>query len=224
MTIATTKTLNLAGFLVGVAEAGKSTLVLELVDDWLRRGGWAFVHDPTRSFRVPSYGSWAEYLAAATRSVDDSGLPTLRVAAFSCPWSELVAGVKALARQLNSQHRVRMPMLLVGDEASGIDSSGRTHMSHEDQELWSQRRHFGVAIVVNLQRVKNLPLPFWEQVNHLWVFRLATPKDADIIAEGAQIAPGLMQFATRLPQYRFEHLVLGFERRLSRSRLWGVPA
>jgi hypothetical protein len=226
MSIATTKSLNLAGFLVGVAEAGKSSHVTELAYDFVSRGGWVFFHDPTRSFEEMGavvFSSWAEYMATAARDVDERGLPKLRVVAFTCPWSEVVAGVKALGRAYNTQHDTRMPMLLIGDEASGIDSSGRTHMSQEDQELWSQRRHFGCGILVNLQRVKNLPTPFWEQVNHIWVFRV-TPGDVDIITQGADLPRGLIANAPQLEQYDFLHVELGFEKRISDLRLWDVPS
>jgi hypothetical protein len=226
MTIATSKTLNLAGFLVGVAGAGKSSHVQELANDFADRGGYVFFHDPTRSFEelgAVFFASWAEYLATAAKDLDEAGLPKLRVASFGCPWSELVAGMKELGRTYNTQNHVRMPMLLVGDEASGIDSSGRTHMSQEDQELWAQRRHFGIAILVNLQRVKNLPTPFWEQVNHIWVFRV-TPGDVAIITDGADLPRNLIADGPQLEQFAFLHVELGFEKRIAEGRLWEVPS
>lgn len=229
MSIATTEPMNLAMFVAGVSGAGKTTYVNDVARDWLERGGWVFVHDMTRSFAVPHFKSWAEYLAAAAANIDEAtGFTKLRIAGFSCKWSELVAGMKDLARQLNSEKNIRFPMLLICDEAAQIDSSGKTYIGEEDKDLFGLRRHYGIAIVVNMQRVTDLMESFWGRLTDIILFRLGAAVDAQIIERGAEFPKGTLAAATKLDQFDFLHVLRGFDNLTQNpftdEPLWRVPA
>lgn len=229
MSIATTEPLNLAMLVAGITGAGKSTFVRDVAHDWLERGGWVFIHDPTRSFEVPHFNSWAEYMAAAAANLDEAtGLTKLRVCGFTCKWSELRAGMVALGKQLNSEHAVRFPMLLIGDEVTAIDSSGKTYIGEDDKELLGQRRHFGIAVVVNVQRVPDLMADWWGRVSDIVLFRLGSIEDTYSIEKGAELPKGSLAPATKLDKYEFLHVLRGFENLtavpFTEQALWTVPA
>jgi hypothetical protein len=201
------------GMLTGLPKAGKSSLLKDLAGAFLEAGGYALIHDQAHDWKLPVHvHAWDEFMALMGRR------PRPRAVGFDGPWSELVKGVIELGRKVNAQTEVTFPMFVGADETSGIDSSGRTHLGADDSVLLTQRRHLGVAIGLNLQRVSNLPETAWGLVTDLFAFRMVAH---DVETLEARIdSPGLLAGAVSLPQGEYLHCELGFEKRIVDEKLW----
>ena len=75
-----------------------------------------------------------------------------------------------VAEEAARAKNVRVPMMLVYDESSLMDTSGPTHMDALDIELFSNRRHYGVHPVYNVQRPGALVESFFTQSTEVGIF------------------------------------------------------
>ncbi len=208
--------VNYMAIVAGVPETGKSSLVATQARAWLEAGEWVFFHDPNGQFSLPEFGSLAAYYASAdawrsaAAAAAASGKPMPRAASIGGASSDLVALVDELGQKHNNQFRVRLPMRLVVDEASLLDKSGSSHMSREDNELISNRRHRGVGISINTQRVKQLPAPFYQTATDVYAF-VGLPRSAiDHLVEMLNIRdPSTLDALDAEPSHEFLHIKPG---------------
>jgi hypothetical protein len=163
--------------IVGPPGCGKTTLAVVYVRQALERGWWVFVHDQNEARQYRELGAvhyataaaWREAAAAAARE----RRPLSRLASVGGSSGELVRLLLELGARHNRAESVRMPMLLVLDEASLTDTSGATHMADVDNALLSNRRHRGIGVVFLQQRIKQRPVQFYEMATDVILFRIA---------------------------------------------------
>jgi hypothetical protein len=142
---------DLFAVIIGPPKYGKTSLASMLLRDHLERGFWVFAHDPSGQFfdtcaSYPTFAAWEKAAAKAAAG----GAPMPRGAAIAGDVRDVIDGVKKLGERFNTQWRHRMPLLLVCDEGSLLESSS-SHTDKADRELFSRRRHFGLSIVLLLQ-------------------------------------------------------------------------
>jgi len=210
------RAVNYMAILAGVPETGKSSLVATQARAWLEAGEWVFFHDPNGQFTMPQFGSlsvryenaaaWRAAAAAAAKG----GAPMPRAASVGGASDELVALVDELGKRHNTQFRTRLPMRLVVDEASLMSKSGATHMDRADNELISNRRHRGVGISINTQRVKQLPAPFYQTATDVFAFRGLPRSAIDHLVEMLNIRDAsTMEELDAEPSHEFLHIKPG---------------
>ncbi len=199
--------LNSLTIVVGPAEYGKSTIVRGKVLQHLRshERGVAFVHDPHGQFS----DMCAPYKdAAAVRAA----LASPRFyRGFSVGGSS--SDVRALALELgerwNKSDNVRVPILWANDESSLMDSSSKNHMSAEDLAVCSNRRHWGIAPVLNVQSVTNLTRGWYEQATEVYVLSQVSEDRARLLEEYLGLRRGAMASIMGAPKFQYLHWLRG---------------
>lgn len=167
--------VDAATVLCGLPKHGKTTRARELGLDFLQRlpSGRLFVHDKHEQFSpdiCALYQNPDEWRAKAAAAAAE-GKPFPRGASFwRCKASDVTRLVVELGEKHNRAKNVRVPMMLVYDESSLMDTSGPTHMDALDIELFSNRRHYGVHPVYNVQRPGALVESFFTQSTEVGIF------------------------------------------------------
>lgn len=178
--------LDQAAIVVGLPKHGKTTIARMLVKEHLEKwgSGIAIVQDYNRQFGdlCARYETVEAFRAAATKARKEKrALP--RGAAFGCKSSALAELARELGRLHNRDTDVRVPIMLVYDEASLMDTSGSTHISDIDEEINANRRHMGIAPVYNIQRPTALTEAFYTTATDVYVFSMPSAKRTSKLEE-----------------------------------------
>jgi hypothetical protein len=171
--------LNRLGICVGPSEHGKSTIVRGEVLAHLteHKRGLAFVHDPHGEYVGDICRGYASPEAA--RAALETNAPNLP-RGFSIRGSS--SAVRDLAVEIgkrrNSKDAVAVPIVQADDESSLLDSSSKTYITPEDLDLCSNRRHYGIYKILNVQSVRALTEAWFSNATDVWIFSQANNDDA----------------------------------------------
>lgn len=198
--------VNYQGITVALPEYGKSSIAAAIIAKKLREGRWVFAHDRNRQFNPVTrcYASAGEWRNAA-RAAAERNEPMPRGASMTGKWSEVAALVEELGRRHNSVNAVHMPMLLVADESSLMDTSGATFVDKSDQEVMANRRHLGVELLFNVQTKTMLTEKFWTQATD--VYLMAQPEHRlRELEKACHLRLGSLGVLLNLPPHRYVHV------------------
>lgn len=199
---------NFSAVVIGPPQYGKTTIVKGLVEQHLRAHptGLALVHDPNRQFRdlCATYDDSAAWLAALTRAADE-GKPFPRGASIGGKASALRDAVVAIGKRRNSAGNVRLPMLLAYDESSLMGSSGSSYISEDDNALLSNRRHWGIGTVYNVQRPTALTEAFYSLATDVFILAQPSERRTSIVEEYLGLRPGSLRSLVGGGPFRFAH-------------------
>lgn len=171
--------LNMLGIVCGPSDYGKSTILRGVVLDHLQshRRARAFVQDPHGEYEdmARTYASASE--ARAALATDPR---TPRGFSIRDAWSSVRDLAMEVGRNAGNSKKggVHVPVLAAADESSLMDSSSKTNMSREDIDVVSNRVHYGVALLLNVQAVKNLTEGWYQNATHVWIFSQSNDDDA----------------------------------------------
>ena len=178
--------LDQSAIIIGPPKHGKSSIAFELARAHLAQWptGIALVHDSngmfSRNALCARYETTAAYRAAATTARKEKrALP--RGASFLCGSDEIAKLAYELGRLHNNDTNVRVPIMLVYDEAALMDGSGSTHISTLDKQINSNRRHLGVAPVYNIQWPTMLTRAFYVTATDAYVFSMRSEEDTSTL-------------------------------------------
>ena len=202
--------LDQSVIIIGPPKHGKSSIAFQLVREHLatHATGIALVHDTNGMFSrnglCARYETTAAYRAAAAAARKEKrALP--RGASFSCGSDEIAKLAHELGRLHNRDIDVRVPIMLVYDEAALMDGSGSTHISPLDKVINSNRRHLGVAPVYNIQWPTMLTRAFYVTATDAYVFSMRSPKDTDTLEEYLGLADRRLLPLVGRGQYEHVH-------------------
>ena len=199
--------LDKAVIVIGPPKHGKTTIARGLVLEHLTAyaTGFALVHDPNRQLRsCRRYESVAQFRAACAAAVRDKK-PIPRGASFGGKASELSAFARELGQLHNSDTNVQVPILLVYDESSLMDTSGSTHISDVDLEINANRRHWGIAPVYNLQRPTALTEAFYTMATDVYVFSQPGARKTRTLEEYLGLGDGRLDGLVGRPKFVHVH-------------------
>jgi hypothetical protein len=200
--------LNKLGILVGPSEYGKSTIVRGEVVTHLASHprSVAFVHDP--------HGEYAPDLCTSYES-PDAARAALQAMRPGLSRGFSVRGKSSQVRDLaievgkrsNKKDNVRVPVLLAHDESSLMNSSGKTHMSDEDLDLCSNRRHYGVYALLNVQTVRALTEGWFSNATDVWILSQQNEDDARELEKRIGLGKGMLMRSRiwKAPPFKFLH-------------------
>jgi hypothetical protein len=203
--------VNYQGIVIGPPLHGKSTCLREIAASSMQAVAEArlFAHDPTgdweRTWGMPSYKSAAAWKAALLASEGKLS----RFAAFTCGSDELVALVTSIGERVNTAAWARFPMALVFDEGSMVEGSGQSYQGKADQRLSAMRRHLGVALAYNVQRVTMLTEAFYSQATDVFCFRLTSGNEVRKLEERCGLVEGSAAGLLTLPPFKYLHIQPG---------------
>jgi len=199
--------LDQAVLLCGLPKHGKTTEARRLAKAHLERypTGYVLVHDRhaqfspdiTRAFKDTA--EWRAELAAAAAEKK----PFPRGASFRCSATEISKLAIELGEKHNNAKHVRVPMMVIYDESSLMDSSGPTHMDALDVDLFSNRRHYGIAPVYNVQRPGALMEAFFTQSTEVYIFSQPSEKWTHTLEERLGLRGGELDFLVGGPKFRY---------------------
>ena len=200
--------LDQAVIVIGPPKHGKTTIGRELVKAHLEKypTGIALVHDTNRQFT--DLCRWTGSVAACRANVTAARRekkPIARGWAFggeSTPVSELAA---ELGQLHNRADDVRVPILLVYDETSMMESSGSTHIAQIDLRINANRRHWGIAPVYNLQRPTALTEAFYTMSTDVYVFAQPSERRTRVLEEYLGLADGRLARLVGAGKYTHAH-------------------
>lgn len=206
-------TLNRLGILCGPSEYGKSTVLRGEVVDHLASHprALAFVHDPHGEYvkTVKDRGICLEYESA------DAAREALARNRRDLPRGFAIRGsssaVRDLAMEIGKRHNrkdaVEVPIVQADDESSLIDSSSKTSITKEDLDLVSNRRHYGIYKVLNVQSVRALTEAWFSNATDVWIYSQANEDDARELERRLNLGKGRL-LGSRImnaPPFRFFH-------------------
>lgn len=202
---------NYCAYVVGPPEYGKTTIAAMIARRHLETmpTGILFVHDPVAQFAKHGCAYYATVdawrVAAREASTKKTALP--RGASIGGDASEVTALALELGEKMNRADAVRVPILLVYDEASLMDTSGSTYMGKLDNTLIATRRHRGVGLVFNLQDPGQLTSRFFRMGTDYYLLA-QTSRAAAQLDERLYLEPGTMLAAgvTRLEMHQYLHV------------------
>lgn len=196
--------LDRSTMIVGLPKHGKTTIARRIALEHLREfpSGLAFVHDQQEQF-VPDLTRMYED-AAEWRKAQAKKEPLPRGASFRCGSSEVRDLAVEIGRRHNRDKNVKVPILLVYDESSLMDTSGSTHMDKKDFQVFALRRHWGIHAVLNTQKVSNLMDGFYEQAVDVFVFN-QNAENAALLEKRLSLAKGALASTVNAPKFRFVH-------------------
>ena len=199
---------NFSAIVVGPPQAGKTTIVRSIVMEHLTTHGTglALVHDPNRQFRdvCATYDTVDEWRKAITEA-GAAQKPFPRGASIGGSTSALTQAAIELGKARNRAGAVRVPILLAYDESSLMDSSGPTHLAGLDTQLLSNRRHWGIGTVYNVQRVTALTEGFYSMATDVYVLTQPSETRTQKIEEYIGLPAGSLRSLVGAPRYRYAH-------------------
>lgn len=196
--------LDQATIVVGLPKHGKTTIARKLSKSFLEEHptGIVLAHDPHEQL-VPDltrpYATIDEWRKTIATS------PTApRGASFRCASSEVVKLAIELGERHNRAKDVKLPIKVVLEEASLMDTSGSTHMDKQDFRLFANRRHWGLAPYFNVQRQSSLMVAFYEQATDVFLFA-QTEDNARDLERKLSLPRGALDSIVNAPKYRYLH-------------------
>ena len=203
-----TAQFNHAVVIVGLPRHGKTSIARDEVRDHLATypQGRALVHDPQRQFRdlcamFDDVAHWKRELHAAIAAKK----PFPHGASIGGEASEVRDAAIELGKLHNRADNVRVPIMLVYDESSLMDTSGPTHMDKADTALLSNRAHWGIATLYNVQRPTALPEGFYSMATRVVIFAQPSERRTRVLEEYLGLADGALFELVGAPPYK--HLV-----------------
>lgn len=199
---------NHAVVVVGPPQYGKTTIARAEAVAHLRAhaAGLVLAHDPNRQFRdfCRVYESAADWRAALDRA-QRKREPFARGASIGGSAAELTRTAIELGRARNAAGAVRVPILLVYDESSLMETSGGSWMGKDETQLLSNRRHWGIAPLYNVQRPTALTEAFYSMATDVYVFAQPSERRTEVIEEYLGLPRGALRSLVGAPRYQFAH-------------------
>lgn len=200
--------VNYQGIIIGGPGVGKSTLQRSIANERVvkKRRGWGFFHDLTgdwaRVWKLPVWESADAWRAEFART--KGAMP--RLGSFACGSEELTALVTELGKRFNDAANVRFAMSLFYDEGALVDGSGSTHQGKSDMRVSAMRRHLGVELAFNIQRVTMLTEAFYTTSTDIYCCRLTSDSDVAKLEERCGLREGAARRLLTLPPHRYIHI------------------
>lgn len=198
---------NYSAIVVGPPQAGKTTIVRSIVNEHLKAHptGYALVHDPNRQFRdiCATYDDVAQWRKALDANGPEKPFP--RGASLGGSATSLTEAAIEIGRARNTAGNVRVPILVAYDESSLMESSGPTHLATLDTQLLSNRRHWGIGTVYNVQRATALTEGFYSMATDVYILTQPSETRTAKLEEYLGLAPGSLRELVGAPRYKFKH-------------------
>lgn len=198
---------NHAVVIVGLPGHGKTTVARAEVLEHLKThaNGVALVHDPNRQFKdlCACYESVAAWRAAAAAAAA-AKQPFPRGASIGGKASELTLAAIELGKRHNTAESTRVPVLVVYDESSLLDSSGSTYMGELDVQLLSNRRHWGIAPVYNVQKPTALQEGFYTMATRVYVFAQPSERRTRVLEDYLGLSDGELAELVGAQPFRYK--------------------
>ncbi len=199
---------NKAVIIVGPPQYGKTTIARREAIAHLRAHptGLVLAHDPNRQFRdfcaiYDDAAAWRAALDAATKKK----APFPRGASIGGSSAALRDAAIALGRARNQAGSVRVPIFLVFDESSLLEGSGATNVSREEQALLSNRRHWGIATLYNVQRPTALMEGFYSMATDVYVLAQPSERRTSVLEAYLGLPDRALAALVGAPKFRFAH-------------------
>ncbi len=204
----TTSEFNKAVVIVGPPQYGKTTIARTEAIEHLAKHpkGLVLAHDPNRQFRdfCAVYETAAEWRAAMTRAAS-KGTPFARGASIGGSSAELTKVAIELGRRWNTADRVRVPIFLVYDESSLLEGSGSSHIGQQETQLLSNRRHWGIAPLYNVQRPTALTEAFYSMATDVYVLAQPGEGRTKVIEDYLGLRAGSLSHLVGARKFCFSH-------------------
>lgn len=195
---------NFTAAIIGPPGYGKTTLAKQLAAQHLakHKAGIVLAHDPVGQFGGSKFSSAEEFRRTALKSKTIARLCSIGGVA-----SDVTALADAIGQRVNTAANARMPILVVYDESSLLDTSGPTHMGTADRQLLAIRRHRGIGLVYNLQRPNQVMQSFFFSCTDAYVF-WSLPKFAAMLDDCLSLPAGTLEAAgaCRLAKHQYLHV------------------
>jgi hypothetical protein len=200
---------NHAVVIVGLPRHGKTSIARDEVSAHLSTypHGRALVHDPQRQFRdlcatFDDVAHWRRELQAAIAAKQ----PFPHGASIGGEGKAVRDAAVELGKLHNTADNVRVPIMLVYDESSLMGTgSGPTWMDGGDTALLSNRAHWGIATIYNVQRPTALPESFYTMATRVVIFSQPSERRTRVLEEYLGLADGALLELVGAPPYK--HLV-----------------
>lgn len=201
------ESFNHAVVIVGPAEFGKTTAARSEVAAFLKDhpSGLVLAHDCNVQFKdycatYEDITTWKR--AAAAAAAEKRPMP--RGVSVGGNAVELTREAIAIGKRFNSADNTRVPILLVYDESSLMTSSGSSYMGTEDVQLLSNRRHWGIGPVYNVQYPTALTRAFYERATAVYVFSQTSEKSTTTLEEYLGLREGALAEMIQAPPYKYK--------------------
>ncbi len=195
---------------IGPPKVGKTTYVRQLVVEHLTKypSGIALVHDSNgdqfRDICAP-YDNVAAYRDAVAAAAE-SGNKLPRGSAFLGFDSSAIRSLAVeIGTKYNAADVVQVPILLVFDETSMMESSGSTWIDRDDLRMVATRRHLGIAPVYNCQREAALTQAFFDVSTDVLVFSQNSIDAALAIEKKIGLAKGSLAKCVGASKFLYAH-------------------
>ncbi len=200
---------NRLAVVVGPAEYGKTTFVRKLVREHLTQHptGLVLAHDPHGSVGRGFCERYADAsdVRRALESGGTSERKLVRGFAMGGSSSEVRALAVELGKRWNSERGVRVPVLQVEDESSLGDGSTANHVTPDDRALASNRRHWGVGLVMNVQSPSGVHLMWYEQATDVVMFCLSNEERVRTMERTLGLSKGVLAPLQHAPKFHYVH-------------------
>jgi hypothetical protein len=197
--------IDQATIIVGLPKHGKTTIARRVALEHLTKypTGRVLAHDLHQQF-VPDLAAAYETIEQWRAAQMDATKPAPRGASFQCSSAEVARLAVELGKRHNKAKDVKLPIALIFDEASLMDTSGPTFMDRLDFQLFANRRHWGLAPVFNVQRQSSLMSAFYEQATDVYIFS-QTDENARELERKLSLPKGALAPTVNAPKYRHLH-------------------
>jgi len=199
---------NKAVVIVGPPQYGKTTIARAEAVAHLRAHptGLVLAHDPNRQFRdfCAVFEDAAEWRRKAGEAASKRR-PFPRGASIGGSAAELTRVAVEIGRARNQAGAVRVPIFLVYDESSLMETSGSSFMGKEETQLLSNRRHWGIAPLYNVQRPTALTEAFYSMATDVYVLAQPSETRTEKLEEYLGLARGSMRSLVGAQKFRYLH-------------------
>lgn len=195
--------LDQATIVVGLPKHGKTTIARSEALAHLQAypTGLVLAHDANEQLApdiTRMHETIADWRAAAATAKHTRG------ASFACSSDEVARLAVELGKRHNRAKHVKVPIKLIFDETSLMATSGSTYMDKLDFQVFANRRHWGLAPLINVQRQSSLMAAFYELATDVYVFAL-NEESARELERKLSLSKGALQPIVNAPKYRYLH-------------------
>ena len=200
--------LDAQTLVIGPPKHGKTSILHDVCERHLTSypTGVALVHDVNRQFvdLCARYENVADYRGKANKAAL-AGEPFPRGASFGCDTSEIAELALELGVLHNEDTRVTVPILLIYDETSLMETSGSTWVSKLDLKIIANRRHRGIHPAYNLQRHAGLMDAFFELATDVCILSQVSDENTRALEKKIGMKPGALARLVGAPKYTYVH-------------------